>query len=192
MRSFVIKKRTLYITAVILLGIGLLYAGKSGDLLGKTKAFPDQPVSLPVTAEINRMESNGPSLKVKLQENSLKTVQDAGDFFINYRLDREKARGQRVEWLREVINSAGTAGETRQKAQEHLLSISRSQEKEVELENLFRARGYEDAAVQVDDRSVTVVVSASASKPDENIRIADMVSRSTGVDAQNIMIIQKN
>lgn len=192
MRSFIIKKRTLFISAAILFGMGLLFIGMSGDLRGKTKILPGKPVGQPVTADNYRIESSGPSLRDKLQENPIKTVQDTADFFINYRLERERARGQRVEWLREVINSAGTAGETRQKAQEHLLTISRSLEKEVELEHLIRARGYDEAAVQVDERSVTVVVAAAAMKPEENFRIADMVSRSTGVDAQNIMIIKKN
>ncbi|MCL6639638.1 MAG: SpoIIIAH-like family protein [Firmicutes bacterium] len=188
MKPIIVRKKTLALLAVALLGIALFFTGVSGGLSGKEKKPPD-PAGRPVgSASVQ----SGPGQAVKVQESSGKAGKDATDFFVNYRLDRERARGQRVEWLREVINSSGTGGDVKQKAQEHLLAISRSVQKEVELENLIRARGFKDAAVLVDDRSVTVVVSADSLSTEDNIRIADMVTRSTGVDSHNILIMRKN
>jgi len=188
MKSFIVRKRTLALFTLALLGLALFAAGVYRDMPGKVK---NPPAGVPVTADGFNAGGAGPEQAPKTTDKVTAAAKETSDFFVNYRLDRERARGQRVEWLREVINSAGSGGETRQKAQEHLLGISQSVQKEVELENLIRARGYKEAAVLVDERSVTVVVAAEAFANEESVRIADMVTRSTGVDSQNILIIRK-
>ena len=87
--------------------------------------------------------------------------------------------------------NAHSAGETRQKAQEHLMAISRNMEKEFELENLIKAKGFKDAAVLVDDRAVTVIVAAASLPAEESQRIKELVSKGTGVELQNIVVIHK-
>lgn len=194
MLSIFIKKRTLTLVALSGIGLALLCLGWRGDLLEKKATVPGIQVSQPTTGGVG-FESAGQSLfgENKAGEIKAKTADREGsDFFVEYRLERERTRGQRVEWLREVINNANSSGETRQKAQEHLMAISRSMEKEVELESLIRAKGFKDAAVLVDDRAVTVIVAATNLSTEEAARIIDLVSRGTGVETQNIVIIPKS
>jgi len=190
MLSIIIKRRTLTLIALSVAGLALLFLGWRGNLPEKKTTTPGLQVSQPATGG----GSNGQSMfgENKAGENKAKTsAREGSDFFVEYRLERERTRGQRVEWLREVINNANSTVETRQKAQEHLMTISRSMEKEVELENLIRAKGFKDAAVLVDDRSVTVIVAATNLSNEEAIRMTDLVSRGTGVEAQNVVIIPK-
>lgn len=193
MVSVIVKKRTLMLVVLSVMGLALLVLGWRGDLMEKKNDIPGLQVSRPATGGVS-FESTGQPLfgENKTSEIKAKAVRDGSDFFVEYRLDRERTRGQRVEWLREVINNANSAVETRQKAQEHLMAISRSMEKEVELESLIRAKGFKDAAVLVDDRTVTVVIAATGLSNEEAQRITDLVARGTGVEAQNVVIIPKS
>lgn len=193
MLSIIIKRRTLTLIALSVAGLALLFLGWRGNLPEKKTTTPGLQVSQPATGG-GSLENNGQSMfgENKAGDNKAKTsAREGPDFFVEYRLERERTRGQRVEWLREVINNASSTVETRQKAQEHLMTISRSMEKEVELENLIRAKGFKDAAVLVDDRSVTVIVAATSLPNEEAARMTDLVSRGTGVEAQNVVIIPK-
>lgn len=115
-------------------------------------------------------------------------------FFEEYRMDRERARGKQVELLREVMASSSTDEETRKLAHEQFLRISSNISKEMELENLIRARGFQDAAVFLDNESVTVVVQPgeNMTMDDENDALAELVAKSTGVTLDNVIIITKD
>lgn len=193
MFSIIIRKRTITLIALGLAGMALLFLSWRGELLKKDGSVPGTPVSRPVTGAVN-FENNGRPVfeEDKTAEGKdQKAAGESSDFFVEYRLERERTRGQRVEWLREVINNNNSAPETRQKAQEHLMVISRNMAKEVELENLIRAKGFKDAAVLVDDRAVTVIVAAKSLSGGEAAGITELVSRGTGVDPQNVVIITK-
>lgn len=186
MLSIIIKRRTIILTALSLAGLTILFLGWRGDLLEKRNTVSEVQDTRSATGMVN-IESVGWSVA----EEKSATGETGEDFFVEYRLERERTRGQQVEWLREVINNADLPTETRQKAQEHLMAISRFMAKEVELENLIRAKGYKDAVVLVDERAVTVIVAADGMSSAETTGIADLVSRGTGVEVQNIVIITR-
>lgn len=194
MTSIIIKKRTLTLVVLGLAGLVLLLLSWRGDLLKKDAPVPGAPVSAPVTGAVNFENGGRPVFEDNKTDvaGEGKAAGGESDFFVEYRLERERTRGQRVEWLREVINNDNSAAETRQKAQEHLMVISRNMAKEIELENLIRAKGYKDAAVLVDDRAATVIVAVKSLSAEEAARITGLVSRGTGVDSKNIVIITKS
>lgn len=192
MFSLIIKRRTLALILMGLLGLLLLLAGLRGGLFEKESPDQGSPVSQPAASDVSIEDiTPKPYFESKTKEAGASTFQESNDFFVEYRLERDRTRGQRIEWLREVINNADSAGETRQKAQELLLAISSKMEKEIELESLLRAKGFKDAAVIADERAVTVVVTADKLSAGESAEINSLVYRKTGVDAQNIVIIPK-
>ncbi len=195
MISIIIRRRTLSLVALALIGAALLFLGWRGNLLNQKLTAPGTPVTSPSVNEAGPV-STAQTMSVAEQPDKTASATapfEEQDFFVDYRLERERVRGQRVEWLREVINNANSTADTRQKAQEHLLAISRSMEKENELENLIRAKGFKDAAVYVDEGSVTVIVEPASVKltTEDLSSITGLVSRGTGVDAQNIVIIPR-
>jgi len=159
------------------LGIGLL----SGGLL---KLSGDQAIS-PVSREVTP-----PSLQpIETKKNDL-------DFFIEYRLDRERTRGRQIELLREIINSPLANEQTRKKAQEEILAISDKLSKEKELEHLIRAKGYQEATICIAEKGVTVIVQPVQNEsnkitPEEMTKICEVISWGTGFGEQNIIVISK-
>lgn len=113
------------------------------------------------------------------------------DFFVEYRLERECTRGRQVELLREVINNSSSGEETRRKAQEQLMDISRVMGKEVELENLIRAKGVKDAAVLLDNRAVMVIVADSGAVSSEVYQLTDLASRGAGLAREDVVVVLK-
>jgi len=178
-----VKKRVLMIAfpvffLLLLLGWGIVFAAKGGN-------------KVPAVGEVyfNRDEVDN---KVPFNLNVAGEKKESADFFVEYRLERERTRGRQVELLREVINSANSDEETMKKAQEQLMEISRVMGKEVELENLIRAKGIEDAAVLLDSRAVMVIVADSGMVSGDVYQLTDLVSRGTGLAVQDVaMVLRK-
>lgn len=197
--SFVIKKRTALVALLAFVGVGMIFIGwQTGDM-----SLTEEKNALPTAKLINTANDSGNQLGQTKQSDKGASSEassgasagssnsDGNDFFVETRLEREQARGQQIEYLREVISNAASNDQTRQRAQENLLSISNRITKEIEVENLIRAKGFKDAAVYLEDEGVTVVVHAGQLSPEEATRISDLVSRGTGVSEQNIVIIPK-
>lgn len=191
MKTVIISKRILSLTVLSIIGVAMLLLCRYGTVKGST-VVSDMQVNIPAAGEV-RFNNAGAVPGENITGDSKEKTIPKGDsnFYVEYRLERVRTRGQRVEWLREVINNVNSSGETRQKAQDNLLNISSCMEKEVEMENLIKAKGYDDAVVLIDNRSVTAVIATDNLNPEEAIRLADLISRGTGVDSSNIVIIAK-
>lgn len=118
-------------------------------------------------------------------------MKEGSGFFVEYRLERERSRGHQIEIAREIINNANSDPEIRKKAQEQLYVISNSLQKELEVESLIRAKGYKDAVVFLEGKTVTVVIQSKDMNQEDAIKITDLVARSTQANPQNIVIIPK-
>lgn len=185
MKTVIVSRKLIWLLVLCVLCFSLLFLIKQVRQREQTM-IPGTQVSTPAAGEVifhQPGETTGPA-------GGSASSEDA-NFYVEYRLERERARGQRVEWLREVINNAHSNDETRQKAQEDLMSISNCMAKEVELENLIKAKGYRDAAVLIDTSSVTAVVAAGSLAAAEAGGLADLLARGTGVDPGSIIVIAK-
>ncbi|OPX86573.1 MAG: SpoIIIAH-like protein [Pelotomaculum sp. PtaB.Bin104] len=188
MRAVIINRRTMLLIVLIIIGLAALFLCWPGSIEIKTI----EP-GLPVAGEVH-IDSKGSAAAPEEKNNAVSNravAEGNSDFFIDYRLERERTRGQRVEWLREVFNNVNSSNETRQKAQESLLSISTSMAKEVELENLMKANGYKDAVALVDNNFVTVILPVNSLSTGETERLSGLVSKGTGIEQSNIVIVPK-
>lgn len=113
------------------------------------------------------------------------------DFFIDYRLERDRIRAQQIELLRELSGNDRVDEAVRREANLRWLKLTEDIGREVEIENLLRAKGFVDAiAVLLDNAAVVVIKAASIGQP-EAARIADIVARTAGVKLENLSIITK-
>lgn len=193
MVAVIVKKRLLLLLLLSLAGLILLFLGFNGGLYVETPSLKDVKVITPRNGNVS-IEERGEANITENPKGKMGTnieIAQAEDFFIDYRLERDRTRGQQVEWLREVMNNAGTVDETRQKAQEHLMAISSRMAKETELENLIRAKGFADAAIMLDENTATAIVSADNLNSMEVKSIIELISRSTGMEQQRIAVINK-
>jgi stage III sporulation protein AH len=113
-------------------------------------------------------------------------------FFAEYRLARDRVRSQQADNLREIVNNPKSVVETIREAQKRLLSLNENLTKELLVENMLRAKNYNDAIVFLQDGAVTVIVQAKELNQQDIAKIADLITRTTGKSAQEMVIIPKN
>jgi len=116
----------------------------------------------------------------------------SSSFFSEYRMEREKNRSKEVEMWEEIINSSSVEETFKNLAQQELVKIVSLTEKEMLIENLIIARGFNDALVFLTDDSATVIVDAKELTPKDVAQIQDIVTRKTKLEARNIKIMKKN
>lgn len=181
----ILSRKGIVLGSTALVGLALLVLGWQGGLnnLNDIPAVAQAPAQVQQEKE----QPSGHSVQVKQGGQAL----DGSSFFVDYRMERERSRGQQIALLREIIDNPNSGGETRKKAQEQMLGLSQGLEKEVEVENLIRAKGYQDAVLFLEGKAVTVVVQAKSLNQEDALRIADLVSRNTNVGPQNIVIVPK-
>jgi hypothetical protein len=114
----------------------------------------------------------------------------APDFFTEYRLERDKIRSERTDLLREIIQNAKTE-DNKQQAQEAILKMTLEKQREAEMENLIKAKGFGDALVFIRDNSVSAVVKTTALTREEVVQVADVISRISGVKPGDITVSAK-
>jgi stage III sporulation protein AH len=119
-------------------------------------------------------------------------VENGKNFFINYRLERDRLRSQEIDMLREIINNQNTEKSVRESAQRDLLKTVGLIEKEMVIENLIKAKGFKDAVIFFAGDTVNVVVDSENLTGPQVAQISDIVSKGTSVGMDKIIIIEKN
>jgi stage III sporulation protein AH len=128
-----------------------------------------------------------------IEDKSNEAIETAGaSFFSEYRLEREKNRSKEVEMWQDIINSEKAEENFKSMAQQELVKIVALTEKEMIIENLIVARGFNDALVFLTDDSATAIVEAKELTPSNIAQIQDIIIRKTKLDSKNIKIMKKN
>ena len=113
------------------------------------------------------------------------------DFFIDYKLERDRLRGQEADYLRELINNPNASSESKEKAQQDLIALSQKVEKEMIVENLIKAKGFEDAVIFFSDDHVNIVIKTDGLLQKDIAQITDVVTKTTGISVDKITIIER-
>jgi stage III sporulation protein AH len=181
---YVNKKSALF---GLLLVVFILFSGYS--LFADFARAPRSPA--PVA------QSNDSQAKVQQQGNRqvdlLPVVPDLSseDFFVECRLARDRMRSQQLETLKEIADQPNSSSEVRDSAQRDLMQLTDNMSKEAELEKMVVAQGYNDAAVMILPRSVTVVIQVQSVPSSGVDKIKALVARTTGLDNGSIFVIPK-
>ncbi|KPU28087.1 stage III sporulation protein AH [Caloranaerobacter sp. TR13] len=141
----------------------------------------DSSISLLSNKTENAIEEN-----ITREEN-----RKSNNYFIEYRLSRDKLRASLVERLNNIINNEKTDEQTRRKAQEEIIRIGNISEKELLIEGLIKAKGFEDALVFLKDNSVRVIVSADVLSEQDVMKILEIVKSETNFEPSAIKIMKK-
>lgn len=119
------------------------------------------------------------------------TPVSSANFFVSYRAERVNTRKEEIEYIREILDNPESDPEIKKEAQAQLLEITNSMEKELSIEALIKAKGFNEAVVILHKDSVNVIVDKQELKPEEVAQILDIVKRESGQSAENIKIIPK-
>lgn len=104
------------------------------------------------------------------------------------KLLKEQTRAKNKETLLEIINNANIAESQKQEAVDSMIALTDVAERETAAEILLEAKGFSEAVVTITDDSADVVVGITTLTDVQCAQIEDIVSRKTGIAAENIVI----
>ena len=107
------------------------------------------------------------------------------DYYSQARLNRDAARGEALDLLREATETA----ETEETAQA-MARMATACEQESKLENELKAKGFGDSVVFITDAGATITLSSQGLKEEELAKILSTVMAETGLETNKIKIIE--
>jgi len=188
--SIILKKKFVWFL-VLMLWVGML----SAIIIYNTDN------TVPVNnSDIKKVKEEGSlDQKMKLVDQKVVSVakvnenaeEDQKNFFVEYRLERDKIRSEQVNLLREMINNPNSNQDLKSRAQNRLLNLTKDLEKEMEIESLIRARGYKDAIAYIHQNSVDIIIATKGLEKKDVAKIGDIVAKTTDLGLEDITIIEK-
>ena len=112
------------------------------------------------------------------------------DYFSQARLSRQKARDEAVELLEKVLADANSNDTAKKDAVAKAADIAQNVLKESNIENLIKAKGFEDCVVFIQNGECSVVVKVKESSANNATIIKDIVSGQSGVANDKIKIVE--
>lgn len=104
------------------------------------------------------------------------------------KVSREQVRSKNKETLQNIIDNKNLSTEEKEKAVNQMVQMTETAEKESAAESLLAAKGFHNSVVSITDDQADVIVGASELSDANRAQIEDIVTRKTGVAAQNIVI----
>ena len=175
------RKTQLWLLSLV--GLAVIF-GILGIILmtADPKAHFSSQVDIPVIAP-----AGGPAIEFQVE--SVKQDVSGENYFVNYRLKRDQFRQETKAMLSEILNSS--VEKSKVQAQEKWLELSTKIQREGEIENLLKIKGFQDAVADVFQESVTVIVYSQKLTPNDVSLIQEIVLRVTNVRLDKITITAK-
>lgn len=104
------------------------------------------------------------------------------------KVTREQVRAKNKESLMEIIDNENLSDEQKQEAVNQMVAMTELAEKEAAAETLLASKGFDEVVVSLTADTADVVVNAAELSDANRAQIEDIVTRKTGVAAQNIVI----
>lgn len=104
------------------------------------------------------------------------------------KVTREQVRAKNKESLMEIIDNENLSDEQKQDAVNQMVAMTDIAEKEATAETLLASKGFSEAVVSLTQDAADVVVNAAELSDANRAQIEDIITRKTGVAAQNIVI----
>ncbi len=168
----VVKKKQLVVAAlaVIIGTAGYLNAGKNEDTPTDTKYMGEAQL-------VNSSETK---------------EADGSDFFSQARIDREAGRSRSIETFNVVLQNENADTEAKASAQQGVLELAQNTETETAIENLLRAKGFEDAVCYINNGMANVVVKTDMLDSTGAAQISEIVTQQSGIAQEKIKIMEMN
>ncbi|WP_350344663.1 SpoIIIAH-like family protein [Proteinivorax tanatarense] len=190
-QCFKIPKTGILLGVFVLLFIfgGATYFSSISQSAGQTHLDGDEKI------EEKDLEKKEEDTDVLLQDDDINqpwSFEGKDDFFIEYRLERERVRSKELDLLQQMIDNPNVSEEAKENAEKKLLNIKEMMELELNVENSLKALGYPNAIIFLRNDNVNVIINAEALTREELAKISQVVSNSTGVPRHQITITEKD
>ncbi len=109
-------------------------------------------------------------------------------YIVDMKMSREKQRQELSEKLNEIINNPSTTDQAKSEASNMKVQMVKDADKELQIENLLVAKGYEDSIVYINEGKVNVVVNMENITQNDAIKIFDLIYSQTDIARENIRL----
>lgn len=175
LKKWLNRKMVVVSALVLLLGVLLV----AGYLAQRDKAASTAQLALP-----QRTAEPASSETLTLDgDNSM------GDFFKDFRAQRESARNDEIALLDSIIDRAGAPQDSVREADRRRIQLTTFTEQERCIEKLLIAKGFEDAAAFIQEGSVSVIVKKEVLTQAEADKVLEVAMKESGQESANIKII---
>lgn len=113
------------------------------------------------------------------------------NYFTSTALSRQQSRDEAIDVLKLVTENDEASAEAKASAAEKISKIAVDIQNEANIESLVKAKGFEECVAVIAEDSVSVIVRADSLKANEAAQILSIVYETTGINPQNISIINK-
>lgn len=114
---------------------------------------------------------------------------DDDTYFDNARYSRTQSREEALSILNSIINDESVDEQTRENAYQEVVAYAKITEGETSLENVLKAKGFEECIVFLTSDTATVVVSGESLTSQQSAQIFDAVLAQTGFESGSVKIV---
>lgn len=145
-------------------------------------------VTVERNADIKPVSNEALPLEVLEASDETDVLEEDLDYFARARYERDCARSEATELLKVSVQSGNLEENVNA---EKIAQYAKNMENETAIENLIKAKGYEDCVAFIDDSGVSVVVKSEDMEKEGVAKIKDIVIEQTGMKATQIRISNK-
>lgn len=148
------------------------------------------------TADEETLAEGGKGGKILGEARLVDTVAAAVDepedaYFSEACANRERSRSEALETLQVVIDSSETMPDVKDEALRSMVDMASRIECEAVVEEMVKAKGFEDCVAVMRDDGVNVVVKSPGLLPGEVAQITEIVMEETGLSPEEIKIVER-
>ena len=187
-----IKKNQVIITALaIMIAVAgyINYAGNITDIISVSGRGSTGSVDTASDSEI-QVPDEEPDDESMLEPGSVILTSGgvASGVISEAKLNREQIRAKNTENLTNIVNDANLDKSSKTAAVNELAKIADYSEKEMAIEILLEAKGFNDVVASVSDTGVDIVVNKQSLETSQKAQIEDIAKRKTGMTSDKINI----
>lgn len=134
----------------------------------------------------------------ELPESANASAEDAAEagsydtYFSAMQVDRQRSRQQAYEMLQNVVDSAESMPDVKQKAYTDMMTIANNVTMESNIRSMVMAKGFEDCIAVINGDKLNVVVKTSGLLVNEVAQIKEIAVNESGFSAENVTVVEKN
>ena len=126
------------------------------------------------------------------KEQQVQEETEPESYFASAVIDRERARGEALEVLLSITEDAAASEEAKTEAYTQMERIANETSWEIDIENLVKAKGFEECVAIINEETANIVVSSEGLTPGEVAQIKEIVYLEASIQPKDIKIIEKN
>lgn len=145
--------------------------------------------NLDITQAVETGKNLGQAQMVSQEDSQTVEAMKKDGYFDQARLTRQQTRDEALELLREVSENEASDENTIQQALMKMEDIADNIQAEGKMENLLRAKGYQNCLVYIAEDEVNVMVEANGLDDIKTAQIRDIVLSNCNAAAEQIKIV---